>query len=177
MPELTEPTTDVHASFLTAMGEFAAEGRGAATDRTSMGSALRAYGQRWHDPAVFARHVAELRAEARAPARDGFVRCTTLWYLEAANYLGRIAIRHELNDFLRDYGGHIGYDVRPAARRRGHATAMLRAALPRARYLGLGSVLVTCDTDNIASRRVIENCGGLLEDRRGAKLRYWIATD
>jgi predicted acetyltransferase len=73
-------------------------------------------------------------------------------------------------------GGHIGYDVRPSARQRGHATAMLAAALPVARGLGIDRVLVTCDDDNIASRKVIEASGGVLEDQRGDKLRYWVPT-
>jgi predicted acetyltransferase len=74
------------------------------------------------------------------------------------------------------YAGHIGYVVRPSARRRGHATAMLAAALPVANALGIDPALVTCDEDNIASRKVIEASGGTLEDQRGAKLRFWLPT-
>lgn len=176
MPELIAPTVAVHASFVQAMKEFAAEGRGTPADRTSLGCDLRDFGDAWHDPAAFAAYVATVRAEAVTPRRPGLVRCTTLWYAEAATFLGRIAIRHRLNGFLRDYGGHIGYDVRPSARRRGHATAMLRGALPHARQLGIDAVLVTCDTDNTGSRKAIEAGGGRFEDQRGGKLRYWIAT-
>ena len=75
--------------------------------------------------------------------------------MEDAEYLGRLAIRHRLTDLLRHSGSHIGYDVRPTARRRRYATAMLGEALPVARALGLDQVLVTCDTDNVASRKVI----------------------
>jgi len=53
---------------------------------------------------------------------------------------------------------------------------MLRAALPVARDLGITSALVTCDVSNIASRKVIETNGGLLEDERDGKLRFWIST-
>jgi predicted acetyltransferase len=53
---------------------------------------------------------------------------------------------------------------------------MLRAALPVCRTLGIESALITCDTDNIGSRKVIEANGGVLEDERGAKLRYWVPT-
>jgi predicted acetyltransferase len=56
------------------------------------------------------------------------------------------------------------------------ATAALRAALPLASALGIHPVLVTCDDDNIGSARVIEANGGVLEDVRGEKRRYWIAT-
>lgn len=81
-----------------------------------------------------------------------------------------------MTDLLRDSGGHIGYDVRPTARRRGYASAMLGEALPVARALGLDQVLVTCDSDNVASRKVIEANGGRYEDTRDNKLRYWIRT-
>ena len=72
---------------------------------------------------------------------------------------------------MREVGGHIGYDMRPSARCRGHATAMLRAALPVAGALGIDQALITCDADNVGSRRVIERNGGILEDQRGDKLR------
>lgn len=53
---------------------------------------------------------------------------------------------------------------------------MPRQALPIVASLGIHRVLVTCDADNLASRRVIERNGGVLEDQRGTKLRYWIPT-
>ncbi len=53
---------------------------------------------------------------------------------------------------------------------------MLVAALPVARGLGIDQALVTCDHDNLPSRRVIEKAGGVLEDRRGVKLRFWVPT-
>ena len=53
---------------------------------------------------------------------------------------------------------------------------MLRAVLPYAADLGLEQVLVTCDDTNEGSRRVIEAAGGVLEDQRGVKLRYWLPT-
>jgi predicted acetyltransferase len=51
---------------------------------------------------------------------------------------------------------------------------MLAAALPVARSLGIDPALLTCDEDNIASRKVIEASGGMLEDNRHGKLRYWV---
>ena len=92
---------------------------------------------------------------------------TTYWWTDGDTYLGRINIRHRLNDYLREVGGHIGYDIRPTARRQGHATAMLAAALPRAAGLGIEKALITCDADNTASRKVIETNGGVFEDQRG----------
>jgi predicted acetyltransferase len=53
---------------------------------------------------------------------------------------------------------------------------MLAAALVIAHDLGVESALLTCDDDNVASRRVIERNGGMLEDERDGKLRYWVPT-
>jgi len=77
--------------------------------------------------------------------------------------VGLIDIRHTLNDFLRNYGGHIGYGVRPSERRKGYATQMLRLALDYCRTLGLDRVMLACDKNNPASRLTIEKCGGILE--------------
>ncbi|MFC4035454.1 GNAT family N-acetyltransferase [Streptomyces polygonati] len=178
MPQLIAPDVRVHASFLAVMAEFTAEGRGDVADESMVGRDLRLWSHRWQDPAVFAEYVAALLADGDPdrPRTDGRVPCTNLWWAEGDEMLGRIAIRHRLNDFLREYGGHIGYDMRPSARRRGHATAMLRAALAPTAALGIDEALITCDTTNVASRKVIEACGGVYEDTRGGKLRYWVPT-
>ncbi|WNI15485.1 GNAT family N-acetyltransferase [Actinacidiphila sp. ITFR-21] len=178
MPQLIAPDVLVHHSFLAAMAEFTADGRGTAADNSIVGRDLRIWSRRWHDPAVFAEYVAEQRAEASAKGHRpaGFVRCTNLWWTEGEEFLGRIAVRHTLTTFLREFGGHIGYDMRPSARRRGHATAMLRAALPYAAALGIDPALLTCDTGNTASRKVIQACGGVFEDEHGGKLRFWVPT-
>lgn len=93
--------------------------------------------------------------------------------------VGRCSIRHQLNDFLREVGGHIGYAVRPEFRRRGYAKAILGEALTYCRALGLDRVLVTCDEENVGSWRTIEFHGGELEstiEHQGVrKRRYWIA--
>ncbi len=174
MAQLVLPTTSVRESFLEAMDEFVAEG--AENSQTAAWIEHNAPG--WQDPAAFEVFVEAVKADALLEtARPSWhVPCTTLWWVDGDDYLGRIAIRHTLNDFLLEVGGHIGYDVRPSRRREGHATAMLRAALPWARDLGIDPALVTCDEDNTASIRVIEAAGGVLEDVRGIKRRYWVPT-
>lgn len=95
--------------------------------------------------------------------------------------VGRVSIRHRLNDWLAAYVGHIGYGVRPSHRRRGHATEILRQSLVLARDLVDGDrVLMTCEDDNVGSAAVIERCGGVLEGtvrdpaEDVVKRRYWI---
>jgi predicted acetyltransferase len=178
MPELTHPALHVQASFLAAMDELRAEGQGGPGDESTAGREIREYGSRWHQPEGFAGYLQDLRnQEAEEHARQaGRVPETTLWWVSGEDYLGRIAIRHRLTEGLREWGGHIGYDVRPSARRRGHGTAMLAAALPAARALGIDPALLTCEESNIGSRRIIEANGGELEDNRAGKLRYWVPT-
>jgi len=175
---LVVPTTRVHASFLAAMAEFSAEGRGSADDETVLGWELREYGASWSTSDGFANFVNMLKRQRleATPRPAGHVAATTLWWVDADEYLGRIVVRHRLTPRLREFGGHIGYDVRPTARRRGHATAMLRGILPLARELGIASALLTCDVTNVASRAVIERAGGVFEDQRGPKLRFWLPT-
>jgi predicted acetyltransferase len=179
MPELSTPTTAVRTSFLDAMDEFVAEGRAGPDDHSMLGIELGWL--RNHDradPQVFETFVRLVRDQA-IPTEPGAlepVPSTTLWWVEGAEYLGRISIRHRLTPKLHELHGHIGYDVRPTARRRGHATAMLAAALPVANQVGIESALITCDHDNVASRRVIERNGGVFEDQRGVKLRFWVTT-
>jgi len=175
---LVTPTVAVHESFLAAMSEFRAEGRGRTDDVSMIGYDHQAYGSTWHTPDGFAAYVADVVAQSRedAPRPRGWVPATTLWLVEGAEYLGRIQLRHRLTEFLREVGGHIGYDVRPSARLNGHATLMLRGMLPVARVLGIDPALVTCDSGNVGSRKVIEKCGGELEDERNGKLRFWVPT-
>lgn len=126
---------------------------------------------------------AELVEHHRQAARGlglppGLVPATFLLAEVDGEVVGRSSIRHELNDQLRLEGGHIGYGILTAHRRRGYATEVLRQSLVIARSLGVGRALVTCDDDNVASAAAIEANGGVQEDtvRFGGVLirRYWI---
>jgi predicted acetyltransferase len=174
MPGLVDPDPALKDSFLAAMAEFADEGRSG--DGSGIGRDLEEWTGRWESDEGFAAYVAaKLEERERVVDRD-WVLCTNLWWVDDAGYIGRMSIRHTLNDWLAEVGGHIGYDVRRSRRREGHATAMLAAALPVARGLGIEKALLTCDEDNTASRLVIEHNGGVLEDVREGKLRYWVPT-
>jgi predicted acetyltransferase len=113
----------------------------------------------------------------------GHVPSTFLFAFQGSRIVGRVSIRHELNEFLLRIGGHIGYTVVSEFRRRGYATEMLRQSLAIAgQRLGLTRVLVTCDDNNVGSMRTIEKNGGVLEnvvtgpDLDTPKRRYWIDT-
>ena len=91
--------------------------------------------------------------------------------------VGFLNLRLRLNDHLLQAGGHIGYSIRPSARGKGLAKEQLRQGLQVAKSKNIKRVLVTCDRDNAASRGVIIANGGVLEDIRGGKERYWIDID
>ncbi|MGD6842486.1 GNAT family N-acetyltransferase [Bacillus infantis] len=94
--------------------------------------------------------------------------------------VGLVNIRHRLTPELLVEGGHIGYSIHPAERRKGYAAEQLKLSLAEAKKLGLKKVLVTCDKKNIASARTIQKVGGVLEnevissDSGEAVQRYWI---
>jgi len=95
--------------------------------------------------------------------------------------VGRSSVRHHIDhEFLAEYGGHIGYCVRPEFRRRGYATAILRRSLDRARELGIDQALLTCDDTNAGSAATIEGCGGVFERitmfQDTPRRRYWVPT-
>ena len=104
---------------------------------------------------------------------------TYLGVREKDNYIvGMIDIRHYLNEYLTQVGGHIGYGVRKTERSKGYAKQMLKLALEKCKELKIKKVLITCDEDNIASEKVILSVNAKLEDIRNVdgenKKRFWI---
>jgi predicted acetyltransferase len=109
------------------------------------------------------------------------VRGTQLGAFVDGELVGRASLRFELNEFFAERGGHVGYGVAPAHRRKGYATEILSQSLVILRDEGVERVLVTCGSDNVGSARVIEHNGGVLESIappvEGDALeirRYWI---
>jgi predicted acetyltransferase len=171
MPELIAPTACLHAVWLEAHHEW---GPGVHEDGFGLWPADEV-----ESPDGFAAWVARLAAQSdpAKPVDAGRVHCTYRWIAEDGRVLGGIVLRHELSDFVRR-AGHIGYGIRPSARRRGLATWALGQMLGRARDLGLDRVLLVCEADNVASAKTIEHHGGVLEEVRdtghGTVRRYWV---
>ncbi len=183
---LVRPDVGLHRSYLEASDEF--------------GEAQRDGDGEWAEPAdeggypgrAFTR--AELgtergfadfvrwrreRAHEDAPRPTGHTTCTYFWVVDDRSprtYLGSLSLRHHLTPRLLDFGGHIGYSVRPSARQRGVATAALALGLGEAAARGIDPALLTCHVANGVSRAVIEANGGVFEDIRGDQRRFWIAT-
>jgi predicted acetyltransferase len=131
-------------------------------------------------PTGFATWLSRLAEQANPASHLGNdkVHCTYRWIIEDEQVVGGIALRHNLSEFLRREGGHIGYGIRPSARRRGLAQWALRQMLLGAHKLKINEVLIVCADDNFASARTIESCGGVLDDildtERGPVRRYWV---
>jgi predicted acetyltransferase len=135
-----------------------------------------------HHPADrWADYLQRLEDQRRGKSlTEGWVPGTFRVAVVGGRIVGRISIRHELNDYLSAIGGHVGYAVLPSVRRKGLGTEILRQGLVIARSEGVDRVLATCDEDNEGSFRAIERCGGVLEsvvpgEAGGTrKRRYWI---
>lgn len=167
---LTRPDVAYKNSYLEAIREAHAESRHMELSCSSLRRHFHGY-------------VQDLLARAdieRIP--PGWVPESWFWLIDDDIYIGTTRIRHYLDEGLRRYGGNIGYEIRPAKRRQGYGTAILRLALVEAGKLGITRALVTCAHDNIGSRKIIEANGGVFEGEDEVRVmgeticerRYWI---
>lgn len=121
------------------------------------------------------------RNSRETTAHEDWVPTTTFFAVrkEDNKIIGSTSIRHNLEqEMLKEYGGHIGYAVCPGERGKGYGTTILELALDYSSSLGLEKVMLSCKKDNIASRRIIEKCGGIFERETISDgqniLIYWI---
>ncbi len=162
---LIKPNEEMAAEFLAMAEEYKAAG----SDRYK--SALESFPQYLEQVSNYAQGI-KLNTD-RVPESE-------FWLVEGGKVVARSKLRHRLNRALEHEGGHIGYDVRPSERRKGYGTLILELTLEKAKDLGLDKVLLTCDTDNVASAKIIEKNGGKLagqaiSNKNGKQIsRYWI---
>ena len=137
----------------------------------------------WKPGISFQNHLLRLEKNSRGEdLEQGRVPSSLFYGFVDGVIVGRMSIRHSLNDFLKVYGGHIGYAVAEKFRKKGYASEMMRQTLPICKLLGLSKVLATCDDKNVPSIKVIENFGGQLEEtiwdenHKRYTRRYWIET-
>jgi predicted acetyltransferase len=168
IPTISEPDVIYKESYLKALKEYHQEGRYLEYDEKKLES-------------NFSDFVKKLKENSIGlNLKPGYVPQTVYWVVDQEGFAGRVLLRHELNEHLLKIGGHIGDDIRPSKRGRGYGTEALKLVLPKARAMGLKKVLLTCDSTNIGSRKIIKANGGILENEvlgengEPSKLRFWI---
>lgn len=132
----------------------------------------------------FEKFVTDIRNEAKGlNLPENWVPATEFWLIDHNEFIGRVSIRHILNDNLLKIGGHIGYYIRISKRNQGYGKIILQLALQKAKKLRISKVLMTCDEGNIGSQKIIEANGGILEnivevdEKHPKKKRYWIKIE
>ena len=173
---LVRPSVTYRDSYIAALREHQAQGR--FLDNRHIDNDVGALAR---DFASFVQVL--LGADIPERVKPGFVPETFLWMIEEGTneLVGRSSIRHELSDApsMRDIG-HIGYDIRPSRQGRGYGKAILGLTLEEAKKTGMERVLVTCDSNNMRSKTIIEHWRGTFEravplaGRDYTRLRYWI---
>lgn len=166
--EIQEPSVELKDSYLSALDEYKSAG-------IPLDNAVKEF------TGDFDQYIKQIQGESQGKNMEpGYVPQTTYWITDKDGYAGRISIRHELNDFLLKSGGHIGYGIIPSKRGLHYGTKALELVLPKARAMGLKKVLLTCDSTNTGSKKIMEANGGILENEvpgengEVSKLRYWI---
>lgn len=170
-PHLVLPCEEYRSSFLEAIAEQPADQKLSRLE----GNSFTSYQGDWN---AFLHNLELARKGENLPSH--WMPETVYWLVEDGKFLGRLAIRHMLNDHLRTIGGHIGYAIRPSERGKGYGSLILTLGLTKAKELGINPALLTCLSTNIASKKIIESHGGVFEggsdNENGTTLRFWVPT-
>lgn len=156
MTELVLPSMQYKDSFTSALEEFHKENR---------------YNTHYpEDVGEFKSFIDKLNGFSRGEnLPEGYVPGTVFWLVDKMEFIGTLTIRHELNEDLMQEGGHVGYDIRPSKRGKGYGKEILRLGLIKAKEMGIDKVLITCDLENIPSKKVIEANRGVLQEKYSLK--------
>lgn len=166
--ELVKPDIKYRDSFIEGLLEYQAEGGFLTVDAKERKDNFEAYIERLQ------------REFTEGIGKNNEIHMQHFWLINNDKYIGTSLLRYELDNDLVNIGGNISYEIRPTERRKGYGKKILKLTLDEARRAGLKKVLLTCDKDNIASRKIIEANEGVedasffREGMRIEKLRYWI---
>lgn len=131
----------------------------------------------------FLEGLQQFKLGVNLPSPDHVASTQLYAFNEKNEIMGRCSFRHELNPYLKEFGGHIGYLVLPQFRGLGVGTKILdlTKVYLRKEHPKIEKILVTCDEDNHASIKIIVSNGGVLENKisqgyeKPLKNRYWIS--
>lgn len=170
--KLERPNVHHKKSYIEALKEFHAEGRYTFLD-------LDQVEENFED---FINKVNAGKKNLHKPYADWVepVPETVLWLVKDHEFIGTLNIRHRLNWHLEKWGGHINFIIRPSMRNKGFGKKLLRKAIPYVAHMGIDKALITINPKDKAANKIIQFCGGVLEDtlpatdKFPARNRYWL---
>jgi predicted acetyltransferase len=170
--KLEKPSIEHKSSYIEALKEFQDEGRYLFLDINAVESNFEDFIQKLNEGK---KNLHKPYADWVEPVPE-----TVLWLIKDNQFLGTLNIRHRLNWHLEKWGGHVNFIIRPSMRGKGFGKKLLQKALPYISYLGIDRALVTIAPDDKAGNKIVEFCGGKLQDtlpatdKFPARNRYWI---
>lgn len=170
--KLERPNVHHKKSYIEALKEFHAEGRYTFLD-------IHQVEENFED---FINKVNAGKKNLHKPYADWVepVPETVLWLVKDHEFIGTLNIRHRLNWHLEKWGGHINFIIRPSMRNKGFGKKLLRKAIPYVAHMGIDKALITINPKDKAANKIIQFCGGVLEDtlpatdKFPARNRYWL---
>jgi predicted acetyltransferase len=170
--KLVKPTEDYKESYLEALSEYHEENRYTFLNKVDLTDNFEAFITQLRDGK---RHMHKPYADWVDPVPE-----TVLWLVKDDHYIGTFNIRHRLNWHLEKWGGHINFVIRPSMRGKGFGKKILQKGMPFACHFGISRALLTISPKNAAAIRIVEFCGGEMEDetqqteRFPPRKRYWL---
>jgi predicted acetyltransferase len=170
--KLEKPSIEHRESYIEALAEFQAEGRYNFLDSDEVAAHFE----------DFIEKINSGKKNLHKPYADWVetVPETVLWLVKDNEFIGTLNIRHRLNWHLEKWGGHVNFIIRPSMRGIGFGKKILQKGMPYICYLGIDRALLTVDPEDDAAVKIVEFCGGELEDvtpatdKFPARRRYWL---